>query len=100
MISAYRSAPAAIVAPFQYSQMLWAVLYGFLWFDETPDRYVLLGTGVIIIAGLMIVWRESSVSVNQPFLQTRTVRVVSAPPMQSTETEEPSPDQPADQPSE
>jgi S-adenosylmethionine uptake transporter len=100
MISAYRAAPAVIVAPFQYSQMLWAVLYGYLWFGETPDEYVLLGTAVIIVAGLMIVWRESSVSVNQPFLQTRNVRVVSAPPMQSTETEQPSPGKPANQPSE
>jgi S-adenosylmethionine uptake transporter len=92
MISAYRSAPAALVAPFQYSQMLWAVLYGYLWFDETPDRYVLLGTAVIVVAGLMIVWRESSVSLNRPFLQTRNTRAVSAPPMRTAECDDGSQD--------
>ena len=38
------------VAPFQYSQMLWAVFYGFVWFDEWPDRYVYAGAAVIIMA--------------------------------------------------
>lgn len=88
IIRAYRSAPAATIAPFQYSQMIWAVFYGYLWFDETPDRYVLIGTGVIILAGLMIVWRESTVSTNRPFLRTRNTRAVSAAPMRAVESDE------------
>lgn len=87
IIRAYRIAPAALVAPFQYSQMLWAILYGYIWFGEIPDRYVALGSVIIIAAGLLIVWRESTsgVSQNRPFLQTRNVRAVAAPPMQSAE---------------
>lgn len=88
IIRAYRSAPAATVAPFQYSQMIWAVFYGYLWFSETPDIYVLLGTAVIILAGLMIVWRESTVSTNKPFLRTRNMRAVSAAPMQASESDD------------
>ena len=89
IITAYRSASAAVIAPFQYSQMLWAVFYGFIWFKESPDRYILLGTGIIILAGLLIVWRETTrTSSHRPFLKTRNIRVVSAPPMKSVESEE------------
>ena len=90
IITAYRAAPAAFVAPFQYSQMLWAIFYGYLWFGETPKSHVYLGSSVIILAGLLIVWRESStgVSVNKPFLRTRNLRAVSAAPMRSVECDE------------
>ena len=89
IIRAYRAAQAAFVAPFQYSQMLWAVFYGFVWFDEWPDRYVYAGAAVIIVAGLMIMWRESAagVSRNRPLLRTRNLRPASAPPMKSSECE-------------
>ena len=90
IILAYRAAPAAIVAPFQYSQMIWAVFYGYFWFQNVPDRYVFMGAALIILAGLMIVWREASpgVSTRSPFLNTRNQRAVSAPPLRSSETEQ------------
>ena len=90
IIKAYRSAPAAYIAPFQYSQFLWALLYGHLWFNETPNGAVLLGAGIIILAGLLIVWRESSagVSRNRPFLRTRNVRASPAAPMRPVESDE------------
>jgi len=59
IIAAYRRAEAALVAPMQYSQILWATAYGALIFDEWPDRWTVLGAGVIIGAGLYIVLRES-----------------------------------------
>ncbi len=58
IIGAYRRAPAVIVAPFQYSQMLWAVLYGFLFFQDIPDKWVGIGAAVIIASGLFVLWRE------------------------------------------
>ena len=89
MIRAYRSAPAAQVAPFQYSQFLWAMLYSYLWFDEVPSASVLGGAAIIVLAGLLIVWRESSrgVSINRPFLRTRNVKAAAAPPMRPTESD-------------
>lgn len=59
MILAYRRAEAALVAPMQYSQMLWAVFYGALVFNEWPDAWTLVGAGVIIASGLYIVVREA-----------------------------------------
>lgn len=68
IIAAYRSAEAVIVAPMQYSQMIWAALFGALIFGENPDFYTLVGAGVIIASGIYIVLREGQprVSENRP----------------------------------
>ncbi len=58
-VLAYRAGEAAVVAPMQYSQILWAALYGWLLFSETPDRATVLGVTVIIGSGLYILWRET-----------------------------------------
>ncbi|NEX46061.1 DMT family transporter [Pseudotabrizicola algicola] len=73
-IAAYRTAPAIIVAPMQYSQIIWAVIYGALLFDEQADAYTLVGTGVIIASGIYIVMREGtgSVSKNSPVLSNKS----------------------------
>lgn len=73
-IAAYRLAPAVIVAPMQYSQMLWAVFYGWLFFDESLDLNTALGSAVIIASGLYIVLREGTpaVSTNRPVLENRS----------------------------
>jgi S-adenosylmethionine uptake transporter len=74
VISAYRQAEAVIVAPMQYSQMIWATIFGILIFNETPDELTLLGAAIIMASGLYIVLRESGgkVSKNSPVLQSRT----------------------------
>jgi drug/metabolite transporter (DMT)-like permease len=58
-ISAYRRAEAVIVAPMQYSQLLWAVLWGLLFFDERPDWITGIGAAIIVGSGLYILMRES-----------------------------------------
>jgi S-adenosylmethionine uptake transporter len=73
-IASYRIAPAVIVAPMQYSQIIWAVLFGWLIFDETVDLYTGVGSAVIIASGIYIVLREGtpSVSQNRPVLENRS----------------------------
>ncbi|MFT4014841.1 MAG: DMT family transporter [Paracoccus sp. (in: a-proteobacteria)] len=58
LILAYQSAEAANVAPMQYSQMIWAIGYGWLLFGERPDGATLLGAALIIGSGLYILMRE------------------------------------------
>jgi len=87
LIYAYRNAPAQFVAPFQYSQMVWAVVIGGLFFDEVPENNVLLGTLIIVLSGIMILWRELAVSSNKPILSTRNFRAVSGPQAYSSETD-------------
>ncbi len=52
IIAAYRRAPAIVVAPMQYSQILWASTIGYFLFGETPGLVTVLGIGIIIAAGL------------------------------------------------
>ena len=54
IIAAYRHAPAIVVAPMQYSQILWAAVLGALLFDERMSAPLILGLIVIIGAGLFI----------------------------------------------
>ncbi|GKY86351.1 DMT family transporter [Sinisalibacter aestuarii] len=72
LIAAYRKADAAIVAPMQYSQILWATLYGFLFFDEGVDGYTLAGAGIIIASGIYIVIRETRLGAASQAPITRT----------------------------
>jgi S-adenosylmethionine uptake transporter len=74
IIAAYRTAPAVIVAPMQYSQIIWAAFYGWLIFDEGIDRFTAIGSAIIIASGIYIVLREGtpSVSRNRPVLENRS----------------------------
>jgi len=58
IVQAFKSAPPATVAPFQYTQMLWAVFYGFLVFGDIPDVFVITGSALVVASGLYILWRE------------------------------------------
>jgi drug/metabolite transporter (DMT)-like permease len=57
-VQAFKLAPPATVAPFQYTQMLWAAFYGYLIFGDVPDAFVITGSGLVIASGLYILWRE------------------------------------------
>jgi drug/metabolite transporter (DMT)-like permease len=60
LIAAYRRSPAALVAPFQYSQMLWAVVLGALFWGDLPAAAMLLGASIVAASGLFIVYRETA----------------------------------------
>nr|WP_322630166.1 DMT family transporter [Paracoccus rhizosphaerae] len=81
VIMAYRAGEAAIVAPMQYSQILWATAYGWLLFDEAIHPATLVGVAIIIGSGIYIVWREGrGVSVNRPATTARLrAEVVTTP---------------------
>ena len=74
VIAAYKRASAASIAPMQYSQIVWAVLFGALFFGERVDLATILGAAVIIASGVYILHRETrqNVSDNRPVLSTRT----------------------------
>lgn len=88
MIQAYRASEAQFVAPMQYSQMLWALLYGAIIFHEPVDRTVLLGSAVIVCSGLLFIWRELVASVSQPVLRTRNVRMAGGPAARPVEADQ------------
>jgi drug/metabolite transporter (DMT)-like permease len=59
LIRALHSAPPSAVTPFQYSQMIWGVLYGLVLFGDTIDAVTMAGAAVVIGSGLYILWRET-----------------------------------------
>jgi drug/metabolite transporter (DMT)-like permease len=58
IISAFQHAPAALLAPFAYLQMIWATTYGLVLFGQLPDRWSALGMTVIVASGLTLALRE------------------------------------------
>lgn len=74
MIGAYKRADAAIVAPMQYSQIIWAAIFGYAFFEETIQRQTLIGAVIIILSGFYIVMREARLGTasQTPVLQTRS----------------------------
>ncbi|MCP8939142.1 DMT family transporter [Alsobacter sp. SYSU M60028] len=55
-------APAAVVVPYQYTQIAWAVLLGFLIFGDIPGAPVFVGSAVIVAAGLYIFLHEQQLA--------------------------------------
>ncbi|MEX2127836.1 MAG: DMT family transporter [Xanthobacteraceae bacterium] len=75
MTESFRYAAAAVLAPFAYTSMLWAVAIGYVWFDEIPAAIVLLGAAIVIGSGLVVIWREHKLG-----LDRKRAKNQSAPP--------------------
>jgi drug/metabolite transporter (DMT)-like permease len=59
MIKAYEIAPASLLAPFDYTALIWATLLGFVMFGDLPDTWTVLGAVIIMSSGLYLIRRES-----------------------------------------
>jgi drug/metabolite transporter (DMT)-like permease len=58
LIRSLKLAPASVVVPYQYMMIVWAVVFGYLLFGDTPNLAMLVGATIIIAAGLYIFVRE------------------------------------------
>lgn len=56
---ALQLAPANLVSPFQYFQLIGSVLMGYLIFDDLPDAWTWLGAAVIVVSGLALGWTQT-----------------------------------------
>jgi drug/metabolite transporter (DMT)-like permease len=54
----YRFGEASVLAPFDYTMMIWAASLGYFLFGDLPTAQVLIGASFVIGAGLLILWRE------------------------------------------
>ena len=59
VVHAFRRAPASLLAPFQYVEIITASLLGWLIFGDWPDAVRWLGIAIIVTSGLFLTWRES-----------------------------------------
>ena len=58
LIAAHRQAPASLISPFMYTQLVWAVILGYLIFRDVPTVWTLAGAGIVISSGLYLFNRE------------------------------------------
>ncbi len=61
LISGHRLAPAAVLSPFVYTQLIWVVILGYLVFDHIPNRWTMAGAAMVIASGLYLLHRERRV---------------------------------------
>lgn len=53
LMKAYELAPASVLQPFSYTQLVWGAVIGVLVFGEQPEPAVLLGAGIVVVAGIV-----------------------------------------------
>jgi drug/metabolite transporter (DMT)-like permease len=58
-LNAYKNAEANFVAPFEYTAMFWAVLFGITIFGDFPDHWTWVGATIVVGAGLFMLWQDS-----------------------------------------
>ncbi len=63
---AFSVAEAGSLAPFGYTGLIWAGFWGWLFFDQLPDRWTILGAAIIVIAGLYVWSREAHAAQRDP----------------------------------
>ena len=61
LISGHRLAPAAVLSPFVYTQLLWVVILGYLVFDHVPNHWTMAGAAMVVGSGLYLLYRERRV---------------------------------------
>jgi drug/metabolite transporter (DMT)-like permease len=61
LILAHHRAPASVLSPFMYIQLLWATTFGYLVFDNVPNRWTLAGAAIVVGSGLYLLYREQKV---------------------------------------
>jgi drug/metabolite transporter (DMT)-like permease len=66
LTESYRHASASVVAPFDYTSMLWALLIGWWVFGELPAALVYVGGVIVAAAGLFVIWRERQLGLERP----------------------------------
>ncbi len=61
LIAAHRLAPAAVLSPFIYTEIVLVIALGYLVFGDLPNRFTLAGAAIVVASGLYIVHRERKV---------------------------------------
>ncbi|HEY1473254.1 MAG TPA: DMT family transporter [Pseudolabrys sp.] len=58
LIAGHKLAPAAVLSPFVYTQLIWVVILGYLVFDHVPNSWTIAGAAIVIGSGLYLLYRE------------------------------------------
>jgi drug/metabolite transporter (DMT)-like permease len=55
---AFTQTDTALIAPFQYMQLLWGVAFGYIFFETSIDKWTATGAAIIVLSGIYMIWRE------------------------------------------
>src|SRR5664280_2176824 len=58
LISGHKLAPASVLSPFIYTQLIWVMILGYLVFDHVPTQWTMAGAAMVIGSGLYLLYRE------------------------------------------
>ena len=58
LIAAHQRAPAVVLSPFMYTQLIWMTGLGYLVFGDVPDAYTLAGAAIVVASGLYLLYLE------------------------------------------
>ena len=58
LIAGHRLAPASVLAPFVYTQLIWVSILGYMVFDHVPTAWTMGGAAMVVGSGLYMIWRE------------------------------------------
>ena len=58
LIAGHKLAPASLLAPFVYTQLIWVVILGYLVFNHVPTVWTVAGAAMVVSSGLYMLWRE------------------------------------------
>jgi S-adenosylmethionine uptake transporter len=70
---ALKMAPASTLAPLHYTMLLWAVVFGYVFFGDVPGSPIIIGSGIVMFAGLFIFHRQKVVDTVPPEVVPRGV---------------------------
>lgn len=71
--SSYRFGPASMLAPFDYTSMIFAIAIGWVFFAELPTTVMLVGSALVIAGGALIIWRERQLGLKGGRARARSV---------------------------
>jgi drug/metabolite transporter (DMT)-like permease len=65
LTESYRRAPASLVAPFDYTGMIFAIAWGYFLFSDIPDDLILIGAAIVSAAGIFVILRERQLGIDR-----------------------------------
>ena len=75
LTNAYKLSEVNLLQPFDYTAIIWAITFGLIFFNDYPDRFVIIGSIVIVISTYYIIYREAKVGQNLNSLKTNNRQI-------------------------
>lgn len=65
LTEAYRNAEVSVIAPFEYTSLIFSIIVGYVFFSDIPTVEMLIGGVIVVLAGLFIIWRERALGLKR-----------------------------------